>query len=323
VHVPVLFDEVMTALRPRSGGRYLDCTLGGGGHTQGILTRSAPDGRVLATDADAEATRRVAALDLIPGQDAGDQARLQLRQCWLDETPALVRALGFLPLDGVLIDLGLSSFQLDEPRRGFAFMRDGPLDMRFDQARGLAAADWIDQQDAGELTRVLREYGDVPHAARVTEAIWAARPIRTTAQLRDVVAKVTKTRSSKIHPATLVFQALRIAVNDELRRLQTALPELIGLLAPSGRMAVITFHSLEDRIVKEVFRRESRDVVAQVGFGVQEERRSRVRLVNKDPIVPAAEEVAANPRSRSAKLRVAERLQDGEGASDGASEGDR
>jgi 16S rRNA (cytosine1402-N4)-methyltransferase len=142
----------------------------------------------------------------------------------------------------------------------------------------------------------------------VAEVIWSARPITMTAQLRDVVAKVVKTRSSRIHPATQVFQALRIAVNDEMGRLERALPELIGLLKPGGRMAVITFHSLEDRIVKDAFRRESRDVVAQPGFGEQEERQARVRLVNKDPITPAEAEVAANPRARSAKLRVVERI---------------
>ena len=302
MHVPVLFDEVMAALQPRSGGRYLDCTLGGGGHTEGILNASAPNGRVLATDADAEAIARVALRQ-------AQGARLVVRQCWLDETPALARELGFAPLDGVLMDLGLSSDQLDEARRGFAFMREGPLDMRFDQSRGVPASEWIERHDVAELMEVLREYGDVPNARRVAEAIWQARPIATTTQLREVVGTLARARSSKIHPATLVFQALRITVNDELRRLQSALPELIGVLKPGGRIAVITFHSLEDRMVKDVFRRESKTVVAQPGFGdQQEERTARVRLVNKNPIVPGAAEVAANPRSRSAKLRVAERL---------------
>lgn len=289
-------------LQPRSGGRYLDCTLGGGGHTEGILNTSAPDGRVLATDADAEAIARVSI------RLSEMTSRTELRQCWLNETPALVRELNFAPLDGVLIDLGLSSFQLDEARRGFAFMREGPLDMRFDQSRGMSASEWIDRHDVSELVNVLRTYGDLPNARHVAEAIWQARPVTTTAQLRDVVANVAKMRSSRIHPATLVFQALRITVNDELQRLQDALPELIGLLKPGGRIAVITFHSLEDRIVKDVFRSESRDVIAQPGFGEQEERWARVRLVNKDPIGPSEAEIVANPRSRSAKLRVVERL---------------
>jgi 16S rRNA (cytosine1402-N4)-methyltransferase len=306
MHVPVLFDEVIAALQPKSGGRYLDCTLGGGGHAEGLLNACAPDGRILATDADAEAIERVAARI--------SDSRLTLRQSWLDETPALAIELGFVPLDGVLMDLGLSSFQLDEAGRGFSFMREGPLDMRFDQTRGVPAAELIERADVHELTVILRDYGDVPNAGRVAEAIWQARPVATTAQLRDVVAGVVKQRSPRmrIHPATQVFQALRIAVNDEVRRLRDALPALIGLLRPGGRIAAITFHSLEDRIVKDAFRRESRDMVAQPGFGEQEERRARVRLVNKELIGPAEAEVAANPRARSARLRVAERV-DGDG----------
>lgn len=300
MHIPVLFDEVMAALQPRAGGRYLDCTLGGGGHTEGLLRGSAPDGRVLAMDADPAAMERM--------RDKWPASRLTLRQGWLDEAGDVASELGFTPLDGVLMDLGLSSFQLDTAERGFAFMREGPLDMRFDPTKGESAAQLIDRLDVEELTALLRRYGDVQNARRVAEAMWSARPIATTTQLRDAVASVVKTRSSRIHPATQVFQALRIAVNDEMGRLERALPALIGLLKPGGRMAVITFHSLEDRIVKDVFRRESRDVVAQPGFGEQEERQARVRWVNKDPIAPAEAEVAANPRSRSAKLRVVERI---------------
>ncbi|MFC1463268.1 MAG: 16S rRNA (cytosine(1402)-N(4))-methyltransferase RsmH [Candidatus Brachytrichaceae bacterium NZ_4S206] len=303
MHVPVLFDEVIQALRPRSGGHYLDCTLGSGGHTEGILNASAPDGRVLATDADAEAIARVSER---LGSAYAD--RLTLRQAWLDEAPALAQALGFAPLDGVLLDLGLSSDQLEAPERGFSFMRDGPLDMRFDRTRGEPASALIERMDVQSLTEMLREYGEVSNARRVAEAIWQARPIMTTGQLRDVVAGVARTRSDRIHPATQVFQALRIAVNDELRRLKTALPELIALLRPGGRIGVITFHSLEDRIVKETFRRESRGEVAQPGFGIGEDRPARLRLVNKAPIRPSDAEVLRNPRARSAKLRVAERV---------------
>lgn len=305
MHVPVLFDEVIQALRPRSGGHYLDCTLGGGGHTEGILNASAPDGRVLATDADAEAIARVSER---LGSAYAD--RLTLRQAWLDEAPALAQALGFAPLDGVFVDLGLSSDQLEAPERGFSFMRDGPLDMRFDRTRGEPASALIEHMDVQSLTEMLREYGEVSNARRVAEAIWQARPITTTGQLRDVVAGVARTRSDRIHPATQVFQALRIAVNDELRRLKAALPELIALLRPGGRIAVITFHSLEDRIVKETFRRESRGEVAQPGFGMGEDRPARLRLVNKEPIRPSEDEVSRNPRARSAKLRVAERVED-------------
>ncbi|GIV85178.1 MAG: ribosomal RNA small subunit methyltransferase H [Candidatus Roseilinea sp.] len=305
MHVPVLFDEVIQALQPKPGGRYLDCTLGGGGHTQGILDASAPDGRVLAMDADAEAIAR--ARERLSGAYAG---RLTLRQAWLDEAPSLARALGFVPLDGVLADLGLSSDQLDAAERGFSFMRDGPLDMRLDRTQGEPAWALIERMDVHSLTEMLREYGEVCNARRVAEAIWQARPVVTTGQLRDIVAGVARTRSSRLHPATQVFQALRIAVNDELRRLKEALPELIALLRPGGRIAVITFHSLEDRIVKEVFRREWRGEVAQPGFGGGEDRPARIRPVNKGPIRPSEAELARNPRARSAKLRVAERVAD-------------
>lgn len=302
-HVPVLLTEVMQVLQPKRGGCYLDCTLGGGGHTVGILRASAPDGRVLATDADAAAVARAERWLWPLYRD-----RLVVRQAWLDEVPALAAALGFVPCDGVLMDLGLSSDQLDDAERGFSFMREGPLDMRFDRSRGLPAAALINQLDVQGLTELLRDYGEVQNARRVAEAIWQARPITTTLQLREIVARVARPRSSKIHPATQVFQALRIAVNDELRRLQRALPELIALLKPGGRMVVITFHSLEDRIVKAAFRRESRSEVLQPGFGAQAARPARVRLVNKEPIRPSAAEVADNPRARSAKLRAVERL---------------
>ncbi len=294
----------MRVLQPRRGGRYLDCTLGGGGHTEGILSASAPDGRVLATDADPEAIVRASErLRDVP------EGRLVLRQAWLDEAPVLAQSLGFAPLDGVLVDLGLSSDQLESAERGFSFMREGPLDMRFDRRRGVPAWELIERMDVQSLTEVLREYGEVRNARRVAEAIWHSRPIRTTGQLRDVVSGVVQIRSERIHPATQVFQALRIAVNDELRRLKEALPKLIEILKPGGRIAVITFHSLEDRIVKETFRRESRGEIVQPGFGVGAGRPARLKLVNKEPITPGEAELSRNPRARSAKLRAAERLE--------------
>lgn len=300
MHVPVLFDEVMQALQPRPGGRYLDCTVGNGGHTEGLLNRCAPDGIVLGLDADPSAIARVRAR--LPDE------RLLLHPCWLDEAPALVHRLGFVPLDGILIDLGLSSNQLEESERGFSFMREGPLDMRFDPTRGMSAAEWLDATDLATLTRVLREYGEVPNASRVARALWQARPLRTTSQLRDVVAGVIKPRSRRIHPATQVFQALRIAVNDELERLRVSLPNLIELLTNAGRIAVIAFHSLEDRIVKEVFKRESIPRIVQPGFGEATSTPPRLRVLTRRPITPSAAEVAANPRARSARLRVAERI---------------
>jgi 16S rRNA (cytosine1402-N4)-methyltransferase len=308
MHTPVLFNEVMSALRPYAGGRYLDATVGGGGHSEGLLIASEPDGRLLGTDADAAAIARTAECLSRFGE------RVALRQTWLDEAPMLARELGFVPLDGALLDLGLSSNQLDDPQRGFSFIRDGPLDMRFDTTRGQPAADLINGSDVEDLLQLLREYGEVERARAVAEAIWAARPVRTTAQLRDVVAAVSRRREpgrSRIHPATQVFQALRIAVNDELRRVSDALPALVDCLAPGGRLAVITFHSLEDRIVKRAFRNAALEQDAQPGFGATaqaSESGASVRLLTRKPVEPSEAEVTANPRARSAKLRVVEKL---------------
>ncbi len=296
VHVPVLFNEVMQALRPRPGGRYLDCTLGGGGHTAGLLAASAPDGIVLATDADATAIARASA--------RFSTDRLILRQCWLDAVPALAMELGVTPFDGILADLGLSSDQLEDPTRGFSFMREGPLDMRFDTHTGISAAEWLQHTNLPTLIRVLREYGEVPRAEVVARAIWQARPIRTTTQLREVVQAVMRHRNTRIHPATLVFQALRIAVNDELQRLARALPRLIALLREGGRLAVISFHSLEDRIVKQCFKASATGAATDA----HSEPLPATRLITRRPITATEAEVAHNPRARSARLRVVERL---------------
>lgn len=303
-HLPVLFREVMDALRPRPGGRYLDATAGGGGHAEGLLEQSGPDGRVLATDADADAVARVRA------RLAPFGARATVARAWLDEAPALAAVTGHTPLDGALADLGLSSFQIDEAERGFAFMKEGPLDMRFDQDHGKPVATLLDEADAEQLAGWLRDFGEVVNARRVAEAILRARPIRTTTELRDVVAGIARAdRAQRIHPATLVFQALRIAVNGELARLERALPALIDALAPGARLAVITFHSLEDRIVKQAFREAATAVETAPGFGEgRDDRSARVRLVTRKPVLPGELERRANPRARSARLRVVEKI---------------
>ncbi len=304
-HLPVLFQEVMDALQPRAGGRYLDVTAGGGGHAAGVLERSGPDGRLMATDADPRAVERVTERLRPFG------GRTVIARGWIDEAAAMAAAAGMTPLDGILADLGLSSFQLGEAARGFAFMREGPLDMRFSAGDGPepSAAHLINRADLDELSGWLREYGEIENPRRVAEAILGARPITTTTQLRDVVAGVARAgRRQRIHPATLVFQALRIAVNDELGRLNRALPDLIGALAPGGRLAVITFHSLEDRAVKVAFREAATERTAIPGFGAnQVEQSAAVTLVTRKPIEPADAEIEANPRARSAHLRVVEK----------------
>lgn len=307
-HISVLLHEAIDALNVRAGGRYLDLTAGGGGHTAALLETSAPDGRVFATDADAAAVARVQARLAAHGD------RVRVAQCWIDDVVGLAGQAGFLPADGALADLGLSSFQLDQAERGFAFMREGPLDMRFDATRGVPASAWLDAADLESLTQVLREYGEVANPRRVAQAILDARPITTTTQLRDVVAGIARAdRRQRIHPATLVFQALRIVINDELTRLTRALPAVIAALAPGGRLAVITFHSLEDRIVKQAFRDASTARVTAPGFGDRSgDRPASAVLVTRKPVSPSDAEIAANPRARSAQLRVLEKV--GEGA---------
>lgn len=301
VHLTVMRNEVLDALQPRDGGRYLDVTAGGGGHSEGLLERSGPSGRLLATDADSIAVSMVA--DRL--QPFGPRATV--RQSWMHDAISMARDCGMLPLDGIVADLGFSSNQMDNEARGFSFMREGPLDMRFDQTRGVSAAELVNGSDVRELTTILRLYGEVDHARRVAEAIWAARPLKTTADLRDAVTSVAP-RSGKIHPATQVFQAFRIAVNDELKRLSDTLPVLVDALVGGGRLAVISFHSLEDRTVKVAFRNASAEVTAQPGFGDQTTRKPTVTLVTRKPIYPGEQEVHANPRARSAVLRVVEKL---------------
>jgi len=221
----------------------------------------------------------------------------------------IAHACCFVPADGILFDLGLSSLQLADPRRGFAFMIDGPLDMRFDPTGGgLTAAVLVNRFSPEELATLLYRYGEERRARRIAEAIVAARPLHTTKELAVTVEQVVG-RRGRIHPATRTFQALRIAVNDELVALETALPQAVEMLAPGGRLAVISFHSLEDRLVKRFLRRESRDCICPPEIPVCTcNHRATLRLVKRKPIRPTADEIADNPRSRSARLRVAERI---------------
>jgi 16S rRNA (cytosine1402-N4)-methyltransferase len=304
-HTPVLLDEVLGGLAVRPEGRYCDATFGRGGHTAAILRALGPAGQVVAIDRDPEAVEagRVRfARDL----------RLTLVRGSFGELEECVRAAGLDgELDGVLLDLGVSSPQLDEARRGFSFMQDGPLDMRMDNEAGQSAAQWLAKATEREIADVLRTLGEERFARRIARAILAARaqgPLTRTGQLAEIVAAAVPTREPGKHPATRTFQAIRIHVNRELEQLESALPQAVRLLAPGGRLCVISFHSLEDRIVKRYIRREEQGDPVYAGLPtVPPHARPRLKRVG-GAIMAGEAEVQSNPRARSAVLRVAERL---------------
>ncbi|HLI27756.1 MAG TPA: 16S rRNA (cytosine(1402)-N(4))-methyltransferase RsmH [Chloroflexota bacterium] len=307
MHRPVLFEEVMAYLAPRAGGQYIDATVNGGGHAAGVLERSSPDGRLLGLDADPEALARARQRLSAYG------ARVRLIHANFRTLGLVARAEGFEPAAGVLFDLGLSSDTLERSGRGFSFQRDEPLDMRYDPTTGATVAQLLATSSERELYQLLRAYGEEPRAARVARAIVEARaraPLRTTGQLVAVIERALGPARGRIHPATRIFQALRIAVNDELASLQLALAQAVELLARGGRLVVIAFHSLEDRVVKQFLRAESGGVcrcppllpVCACG------RPPRLAVLTRKPVVPSTAEVTANPRARSAKLRAAERV---------------
>jgi 16S rRNA (cytosine1402-N4)-methyltransferase len=309
-HVPVLADEVVAMLAPVAGSQHVDATLGGGGHAERILQASDPDGRLLGLDADGAAIARVRAR-LAPRFGT----RLRLRQANFRELGAVAPEEGFAEVDGCLFDLGLSSFQLADVERGFGIRTGGPLDMRFDTSRGLPAADLLATLDADELTALLRRYGEEPFAGRIARAIVQARrtaPIRTAEELAALVARVAPPRAPgrrRIHPATRTFQALRIAVNEELEALQAGLAAAVDLLRPGGRLVVLSYHSLEDRIVKRFLQTERRGCTCPPEAPVCVcGRQPRLRLLIQKGLVPTPAEITANPRARSARLRAAERL---------------
>jgi 16S rRNA (cytosine1402-N4)-methyltransferase len=306
-HAPVLLDEALHFLAPHSGGRYIDATFGGGGHSRAILEQSAPDGQLLALDADPEAIKRAKRLaEQFPG-------RLQASHGNFRDIARLAKENDFTSVDGILMDLGLSSFQLDQPERGFAFRYAAPLDMRFDRQHGMSAAEIVNTWDEVDLARVIFEYGEETRSRSIARAIVAERdrePIATTDRLASVVERAVGGRRGRaIHPATRTFQALRIAVNDELQALREGLAGAVDLLASGGRLVVISFHSLEDRIVKNFVRDEATDCICPPGTPVCVcGHHARLRILTRKVVQPSAAEEARNPRSRSAKLRAAERL---------------
>jgi 16S rRNA (cytosine1402-N4)-methyltransferase len=304
-HTPVLLDEVLAGLAVQADGRYCDATFGRGGHTAAILQQLGPDGRVCAIDRDP------AAIAAGHGRFAGEP-RLTLVRGSFGQLGERVRTAGWQGgLQGVLLDLGVSSPQLDEAMRGFSFMQDGPLDMRMDNESGSSAAQWLARAGEREIADVLFRLGEERFSRRIARAIVAARaesPIVTTRQLADLVAAAVPTREPGKHPATRSFQAIRIHVNRELEEVAAALPQAVQLLAPGGRLCVISFHSLEDRLVKRFMRRECQGDPVYAGLpNVPPHARPRLRLVG-GAVMPGEAEVARNPRSRSAVLRVAERV---------------
>lgn len=349
-HVPVMLDEVLAFIQPRSGGYYIDGTLGGGGHTAAILERSAPDGKVLGIDADTQALERVHAR-LSHYVESG---RLILAHGNFAEITRIAHESGFVPahssvangetghagkergaVQGILLDLGFSSHQMDNPQRGFSFSVDGPLDMRLDQSLTYSAADLVNSASEQELADIFWHYGEERRSRQIARRIVREREqkaITRTAQLAKLAAAGVPYKTGTIHPATRVFQALRIAVNKELEHLETALPQIRDLLqqhiaatqdtqgnlndedgrseqGEGGRMAIIAFHSLEDRIVKEFMRREAKDCICPPTTPICIcGHKASLRILTPKPLTPTAQEIANNPRARSAKLRAAMRL---------------
>ena len=304
-HIPVLYQSVLENLAIKPGGRFLDGTVGGGGHASGILSASSPDGCLLGLDRDPEALR-IAGKRL---SSFGERATLV--HASFDQMGDLAPSLGFAPLDGVLLDLGLSSMQLEDPERGFAIKRDGPLDMRFDPGEGQTAADLVNHLSQRDLEEILFSFGEEPDSRKIARAIVSKRPFGTTAELASVVSRVKRGRRQglRIHPATRTFQALRIAVNRELNALSSALPQAVRLLKPGGRLVVIAFHSLEDRIVKRFLQSEVKDCLCPPEIAVCVcDHEATLNILTPKPIRPRADEIERNPRSRSARLRAAVRI---------------
>jgi len=294
-HVPVLLEDVLELVAARPGGVYVDATLGGGGYTEALLRASDPSGRVVAFDRDREA------IEAAKERLRDDSDRLSFvwgsfadLDAYLDGHEGLI--------DGIVADLGLSSLQLDDPERGFAFVVEGPLDMRFDRSQDLTAAELVNETDERELERILRDYGDERRARAIARRIVARRPLRTTTDLRRAVVSVLGPWKGGIDPATRTFQAIRIAVNRELEALETFLEKAPDRLRVGGRLVVVSYHSLEDRAVKLAFRARAKG--ASAGEGSE----GRFRLLTKKPLTAGPLEVARNRRARSAKLRALERV---------------
>lgn len=302
-HKPVLLTETINALAVQPGGRYIDCTVGGGGHSNAILEHSAPGGQLLGIDADPEAIH-LAAANLHQYQDS-----VLLVNDNFANINDICQRYSFLPVHGILFDLGLSSYQLQNDPRGFSFQYDAVLDMRFNPSQETTAAQVVNNTSEMELSLILREYGEERFSQRIARHIVRERPVHTTLQLARIVEDAVGGRHGKIHPATRTFQAIRIFVNKELEMLEIALSKAVDVLGIGGRLVVISYHSLEDRIVKHFMQKEAKDCICPPDIPVcQCNHHASLRIINKKVIVPSEEELRDNPRSRSAKLRAAEKI---------------
>jgi len=303
VHVPVLLNEVIAGLQPQRGGYFVDCTVGLGGHAAAILETIPTSGRLLGIDADPEAIK----LSQDKLGDYGEAVAL-VNDNFIN-LEAICKRYHFHPVDGILFDLGVSSLQLDTAERGFSFQLDAPLNMRFDPGQELTASDIVNSFSEQELAKLIEKYGEERHSRRIARYIVQNRPIATTVELARLVVQASGGKRARIHPATRTFMALRIAVNSELQNLEMALRQAVNLLRPGGRLTVISYHSLEDRIAKQFMRDAASNCLCPPGAPMCRcGHEPTLKLISRKVIKPTSLETESNPRSRSAKLRVAERL---------------
>ena len=303
IHKPVLLSQAVEALQAQPGKRYVDCTLGSGGHASAILEKILPDGQLLGIDADPEA------INIAKTRLANYTGSTIIVNDNFANLETICRENNFLPVHGILFDLGLSSTQLEISERGFSFQQDGPLDMRFSPIQELTAADIVNNFPEDKLSQIIKTYGEERYGKRIARCIIRNRPISNTLQLASVVEKAIGSRHGKIHPATRTFMALRIAVNRELENLVKALKQTVTCLDDRGRLVVISYHSLEDRIVKQFMTRESKGCICPPDIPIcQCGHMPSLKIISRKAITPSLTEIKLNPRSRSAKLRVAERL---------------
>ena len=302
-HAPVLVEEVLSALQIKTGGKYIDGTAGEGGHSLAILNAASPAPLVLSIDIDEEGLKTAAE------RIGGFAGNSTLMRASYSDLEIVAAETGFTNADGILLDLGLSSLQLDKGERGFSFRHEAPLDMRFDTSQGLTANTIVNGYAEADLADIIYRMGEERRSRRIAKAIVNNRPVRTTTQLAEIVSDSIGRRRGRIHPATRTFQAIRIAVNDEFGNIQKGLEGAVDTLGAGGRLAVISYHSLEDRIVKNTLRFMASDCICPPSVPQCVcEREPTVRIVNRRVVKPSGEEVSANPRSRSARLRIVERI---------------